>query len=205
MLIKLNDIGKKYHDWVFKGVNYTFQAPIRYGVVGKNGTGKSTLLKIVSGFMTPTHGDVIYLHGQDQRPVEVGQIFNYLNFAGPYIDLIEEFTLFEHVQFHAKFKPLLPGWDTESFLEGCQLARHKDKIVNHLSSGLMQRLKLGLCLLSVSDILLLDEPTSYLDEKGRSWFSSLFQETTINRLVVLASNDHADIELCDEKLDIERY
>ena len=204
MLVSLVDIGKKYHDWVFKGVNFTFQAPVRYGIIGKNGSGKSTLLKIISGFMTPSQGEIIY-RDLPHQSVKIEEVFNFLNFTGPYVELIEELTVLEHIQFHIQFKSLLPGWDIKSFLDRCQLKEHRHKVVQHLSSGLMQRLKLGLCMLSESRILMMDEPTSYLDEKGKSWFKSIFQECSNQRLVIVASNDKSDIALCEEVMDIESY
>ena len=204
MLVSLVDIGKKYHDWVFKGVNFTFQAPVRYGIIGKNGSGKSTLLKIISGFMTPSQGEIIY-RDLPHQSVKIEEVFNFLNFTGPYVELIEELTVLEHIQFHIQFKSLFPGWDIKSFLDRCQLKEHRHKVVQHLSSGLMQRLKLGLCMLSESRILMMDEPTSYLDEKGKSWFKSIFQECSNQRLVIVASNDKSDIALCEEVMDIESY
>ena len=88
-------------------------------------------------------------------------------------------------------------------MSGLQL--HRQVPVAHLSSGLLQRFKLALALLSSSPIVLLDEPTSYLDEKSKTWFRELFKNHMADRLIILASNAADDLALTEEKLEVERY
>jgi len=122
MEIILNNIAKRYlYDWVFRNINYNFSNTVRYAILGSNGSGKSTLLKILSGHLTPTKGDIQYkLAGQI---IDKEAIYKHLSYASPYIDLIEEFTLSETIQFHQQFKPFLNNLSIDDFLDAIQLKK----------------------------------------------------------------------------------
>ncbi len=203
MVIELSGISKKFRTWIFKDINLRFESPSSYSVIGHNGSGKSTFLKILSGYMTPTNGTVTY----SQNDVELSREEFPLkfSFAAPYIGLIEELTVREQIDFHSRFRSLRADLGTTQFLEEALLLEHQDKFVNQLSSGLMQRLKLALMLMTDSEVLLLDEPTSYLDKDARGWFERLFHKYRSDRLVVLATNDERDVSLCDQTINIEDY
>ena len=72
-----------------------------------------------------------------------------------------------------------------------------------MSSGQAQRLNLALAILSESPMLLLDEPTSYLDENSKKWFHNLLKEHRQNRCVILASNDMTDFESVDRVIKLD--
>ncbi len=203
MQIRLRDIAKRYHHWIFRRVNYSFDGPATYGITGCNGSGKSTLLGIISGYTTPTEGMVVYNNGGQTLPGD--QMYQMLTIATPYNALIGELTVEEHLAFHLKFKVLINEMSIEEFLARSQLTAHRSKLVSHLSSGLLQRFKLSLALLTDTPVLLLDEPTSYLDASSREWFSTLFQDCCTERLVILASNDSNDLQLAKAFLDIESF
>ncbi|MCO5229739.1 MAG: ABC transporter ATP-binding protein [Chitinophagales bacterium] len=185
MEIQLSAIGKRYGlEWIFRHVNYDFSSGNSYALTGHNGSGKSTLLKILSGGLSPSEGKVIFKDGQKAySQIEIAQ---HLSYAAPYISLIEEFTLKEILDFHFQFKKMCVS--REDFLEILGLRAHLDKSISHFSSGMMQRLKLSLAILSQSQILLLDEPTSYLDENAIRWYKQLLSENIDGRLVILGSN-----------------
>lgn len=203
MVIELIGISKKYRTWIFKDISFTFQNGQNYAIIGRNGAGKSTLLKILSGYTTPTQGRVVYtLRGEvmdkEEYPIQIA-------YTAPYIGLIEELTVREHIDFQRKFKVFQDGLTTDDVLEQSQLVSHQTKYVNQLSSGLMQRLKLVLVLTSDANVMLLDEPTSYLDAHARVWFQSLFRKYTTDKLVIIATNDDRDVSLCQEVFDVENF
>ncbi len=204
MEIILNNIAKRYlYDWVFRNINYHFSNTVRYAILGSNGSGKSTLLKILSGHLTPTKGDIQYkLAGQI---IDKEAIYKHLSYASPYIDLIEEFTLSETIQFHQQFKPFLNNLDIDDFLDAIQLRKAKNKEVRFFSSGMKQRLKLGLAICSDTSILLLDEPTATLDEKSVDWFHQFLEKYANNRLIIIASNEERDVITCQERINILDY
>jgi ABC-type multidrug transport system ATPase subunit len=82
-------------------------------------------------------------------------------------------------------------------------ARHKE--IRFFSSGMKQRLKLALAICSDTPILLLDEPTTNLDVQAVAWYKKLLESFSANRIVILASNDPADLEVCNRRLHILDY
>ena len=204
MEIILNKITKRYlYDWIFRNINQHFSAPTRYAILGANGSGKSTLLKILSGHLSPTKGTIDYkINGE---VIEKDDIYQHLSFASPYIDLIEEFTLSETVDFHKQFKPFINNLSTNDFLEIIQLKKAKNKEVRFFSSGMKQRLKLGLAICTDTALLLLDEPTATLDEKSVDWFHQLLEKYAANRLIIIASNEERDVVTCQKRINILDY
>ncbi|MDH3648196.1 MAG: ATP-binding cassette domain-containing protein [Saprospiraceae bacterium] len=203
MLIRLDGIGKRYNHWIFRNVIYEFAAG-SYGISGSNGSGKSTLLRIISGYLTPSEGSLAFLNGS-RLPIDRDLWAPMVSFCGPDIELIHELTLGEHCSFHFRFKQMYPGLSLDDFFAITRLEEHRELRVGELSSGLYQRFELGLTLLSSSPVILLDEPTSYLDRGSRSWFVSVLQQYSDNRIIVIASNDQADLNLCNIILKIEDY
>jgi len=204
MEIILNNIAKRYlYDWIFRNIDYHFSSTARYAILGANGSGKSTLLKILSGHLTPTKGAIQYkVAGQE---IDKEDIYKQLSYASPYIDLIEEFTLYETIQFHRQFKPFYNNLSIDDFLALIQLKKAKNKEVRFFSSGMKQRLKLGLAICSHTSLLLLDEPTATLDEKSVAWFHELLEQYAKDRLIIIASNEERDVTTCQERINILDY
>ncbi len=204
MEIILNNIAKRYlYDWIFRNIDYHFSSKARYAILGSNGSGKSTLLKILSGHLTPTKGRIQYkIAGQE---IDKEDIYRQLSYASPYIDLIEEFTLSETIQFHRQFKPFRNNLSADDFLSLIQLTKAKNKEVRFFSSGMKQRLKLGLAICSDTSLLLLDEPTATLDEKSVAWFHELLEQYAEDRLIIIASNEERDVTTCQERINILDY
>lgn len=204
MEIILNNIAKRYlYDWVFRNLTIHFKTTNRYAILGANGSGKSTLLKVLSGHLSPSKGTIQYKINSQE--ISKDDIYKHISFASPYIDLIEEFTLLESIQFHQQFKPFFNNLNTNDFLDLIQLKKAKDKEIRFFSSGMKQRLKLGLAICSNTSLLLLDEPTATLDEKSVEWFHLLLEKYTSNRLIIIASNEARDVKSCQEIINILDY
>lgn len=203
MEITLNNLSKKYHhEWIFKNLNKKFTAGNSYAIVGPNGSGKSTLVQVMSGALLPSSGQIAYRDTDDISPDE---IYKYLSFASPYLELIEEFTLTEFLQFHFKFKTIQSGLNTNDLIHEMYLDKAKNKYIKNFSSGMKQRLKLGLCFFAQTPIILLDEPTSNLDQIGVEWYKSLIGLTNPEKIVIIASNQKEEYEHCNEIIDIKDY
>ena len=122
MNIALENIGKRYRfDWIFRGISCLFQSGGRYAVLGPNGSGKSTLLKILTGHLSPSKGSISFQ--RNNKKIELEHIYRYISYAAPYIELIEEFTLEEALDFHASLKPLLPQFTSNTLYELLSLPR----------------------------------------------------------------------------------
>lgn len=186
MEIELVNVGKRFSlDWIFRKVNFHFFSGQSYALTGHNGSGKSTLLKILSGGSTPSEGKVKFLYnGKELSQI---QIADKVSYTAPYIHLIEEFTLQEMLEFHFRFKKMKVN-SVDELLNIIDLKAHKNKIISKFSSGMMQRLKLAIAILTESEILLLDEPTSYLDEKAIQWYKDLLSTYIGNRILIIGSN-----------------
>ena len=200
MTITLNDIGKKFStQWIFRGMDITLNTGKRYALTGPNGSGKSTLLQILSSAVPPSKGKVTY--EKNGMNIHADDIYKYLVFAAPYMELIEEFSLKEFLKFHFNFKRVKNGYAVSRLPEIFLLGGNDDKQIKHFSSGMKQRLKLGITFYSHSDLILLDEPTTNLDHQGVEWYNREvrnIQETTL----VIASNREQEYEVCDQELKI---
>jgi len=201
MEIELREVAKRYRfEWIFREINYHFQSQHRYAILGNNGTGKSTFLKILSGHLTPSKGKISFIRGN--KILEIEEVYRHVAYAAPYIDLIEEFTLKEAIEFHQKFKPFQAGIHTEKLIGLLGFQKSVDKEIKFFSSGMKQRLKLALAIVSQTDILLLDEPTTNLDQQGMDWYQQLLDDYSDDRLLIIASNVEADYQRCDHFLNI---
>ncbi len=204
MNIRLHQAGKRYrYEWIFKGVDYTFEQGRAYAITGPNGCGKSTLMKMLSGHLTPSKGRVEFFQG-DKR-TEIDEVYRQVSFAAPYIEHIEEFTLIEAIQFHLHFKRFQKELTAEDIIQLLGFSKSKDKQIRNFSSGMKQRLKLALAICSDSTLLLLDEPTTNLDRQGTSWYLDLASNFTSGRTVIVASNVEVDYSFCHSRLDILDY
>lgn len=195
--IRATSISKRYtYRWVLKGISCNFPSDRVSGIAGNNGSGKSTLIKILSGYLSPSDGSVEYhVNGS---VIRTEQVFEYVALAAPYTDVVNEFTLREMFRFHSKFRPFRENLSFQQFEEKIRLAGHDDKPLSHFSSGMKQKTQLALALLSDTPFLLLDEPSSFLDENARQWFVDLLHDNKKGRVVVIASNDPSDLALCSE-------
>ena len=204
MTIRLENAGKRYRmEWVFRRMNFTFEEEGSYAVLGPNGSGKSTLLKILSGFLSPSRGKVHFM--EKDRPVSREELYRSISLAAPYVELIEELTLWEAIRFQERFKPFLPGWTGEDVLHLLPFSKQRDKQIRYFSSGMKQRLKLALALCSDTSLVLLDEPGTNLDTQGQKWYLQLVDQFASGRLLIIASNVEADFSFCDQRLDILNY
>lgn len=204
MDIVVDNLGKRYlRDWIFKGLSFHFEQGNTCAILGANGSGKSTLLKVLSGHLTPTKGSILY--STQGKQINRETIFQNVSYAAPYIELIEELTLEEAVRFHANLKPLTPEFDTEKIIETLGYPKSRHKEIRHFSSGMKQRLKLVLTIASNSPVILLDEPSTNLDNQGIDWYKKLVQENSRNRLIIIASNDPHDLEICNSQINIMDY
>jgi ABC-type multidrug transport system ATPase subunit len=204
MTITLNNIGRRFNrDWIFRGIDYTFSSGRSYAILGPNGSGKSTLLQVLNASLSPSAGDISFTF-QD-KPVAADQVFNYLSLAAPYLELIEEFTLTEMVDFHFKFKNYKDGIDKKELIALLNLPKSENKLIRYFSSGMKQRLKLILAFCADTPLLMLDEPTSNLDTQGVDWYLSLVQQFATGRLTIVCSNQEHEYGFCNERLSISDY
>lgn len=204
MKIITQNLGKKFrNEWIFRNLNYEFQSGEAYTFIGANGSGKSTLLQVLSGFMPHSEGLINY--EDTQKSLTIDDYYKHLVIAAPYLELIEDFTLTEIIEFHIKFKPFKNNLSNNDFIDFIELPKAKNKEVKFFSSGMKQRVKLGLAFWSDCEILMLDEPTSNLDSVATDWYLRNVQTYSQNRLLILCSNQPSEYEFCRNILNIQEY
>ena len=201
---------------LFSDVTFTIAAGERWGIVGRNGTGKTTLFKLMTGELAPTRGTVsrqaglsLSLLGQDRDFGDAATVWAAA--AGPFAELLAlEQSLAEqaHALAGSSNEAALSryGRDLERFERegGYTIAPRVDSVLQglgfdaagarsqslvHLSGGERGRVGLARQLVAPSDILLLDEPTNHLDLETTQWLEGYLKE--LDRTVVLVSHDRA--------------
>lgn len=202
--VALSGVGKRYgYEWILRRLEGNFASGQQWAVLGPNGSGKSTLLQLIAGNLTPSVGQVSYaLGGID---VSVDSIYKYLAWAAPYIELIEDFSLCESFTFHRRFKPFLGGLSTSEAIAIARLEHAAHKPIRYFSSGMKQRAKLALAVLSDVPMLLLDEPTVNLDSEGIAWYRNLIADYAHNRLLFVASNQPHEYDFCQHHIVVADY
>lgn len=184
MEITLSNVSKSFgSNKVIDKFNYSFNKGI-YAILGKNGSGKSTLLKLIGNLLSPSSGDIIYK--TDEKIEAQKKIF----FCSPYQELISELTIKEFINFHNKFRYSIT--DYNKILKNFKLNNYIDSKIENLSSGSLQKLKLIISFYSDSEFILLDEPTTNLDNDGKIKYMKVLKEFSNKKGIIIATNDNSD-------------
>ncbi len=204
MQITLNNTGKRFNrEWIFRHCSYTFTSGKNYAITGPNGSGKSTLLQVIAGATLHNEGTVEYRNGDKLTGSE--KHYSNISIAAPYLELIEEMTAKEMLDFHSKFKPLIQSLSIEDMLKIVGLEKAVNKQLRYFSSGMKQRLKLAQAFFSNTPVLLLDEPTTNLDADGVALYLNLISNYTKDKLIIVSSNVKEEYGFCEEVIKIENY
>jgi ABC-type multidrug transport system ATPase subunit len=199
--IQVTNLSKRFNrEWIFKNLNYSFKPGKTYAITGPNGSGKSTLLQILWGQLPQTSGSIAYT--SSNQTIALEEIFSHVSIATPYMDLIEEFTLEEQLRFHFRMRTMRTGFTLESILEKLYLTHAKDKSISNFSSGMKQRLKLGLAFYTEARVIFLDEPSTNLDDQAFTWYQDNLKQLPKDQLVFIASNQRNEYPDDAEVVDL---
>jgi ABC-type multidrug transport system ATPase subunit len=203
--ITLTAAGKRFNrNWIFREWNADLTHTEAYVITGGNGSGKSTAMRCLLGYAPLSEGSLQYTRAS--TPLPFSKAYRHMSFCSPYLELYEELTVREMARFHFALKPPMPGINTEEIGVYTQLEAAIDRPVKHLSSGMKQRLRLGLALYSDTDVVFLDEPISNLDIKGIKWYKDTVEQMRNDRLFIVASNNQEDeFFFCTQKINIEEF
>jgi ABC-type multidrug transport system ATPase subunit len=220
--LNLQAVTKRYsRSPVFSAVTFEAHQGEIIAITGANGSGKSTLLKIIAGVSEPTKGKCNWkidqtnlANHENVRGREISnipqEIQKILGFVSPYLELYNELTAIEHVQFVAELKRLKISSD-EAVNELTSFGLDKDiassdRTMKHYSSGMQQRVRLAMAFISKPKILLLDEPSSNLDEAGiQTLFRKLDRYATDGSIVIIATNDEREKNLASREVALEPF
>ena len=198
MQITLDNISKRYASgWVIKDLSKTIKSGGKLSITGLNGTGKSTLIQMISGYLSPSKGKIIYEN--NNSVISRNDVYQHLSIVTAYSELDEELSATEIFLHYLKFKPLKIK-DEQSFLALVDLQRDGSKPIKDFSSGMKQRLQLGLGVIADVPLLILDEPSSFLDDTKKEWLHNTISEFASEKTIIVASNDPDDFRYCDDHL-----
>jgi ABC-type multidrug transport system ATPase subunit len=204
MKIRLTNVGKRFNrEWIFRNLDFEFHSQRCFAITGPNGSGKSTLLQIIAGATTFNEGGIEYFLAD--KIIAEEKAYAHISIAAPYLELVEEMTLAEFLQFHASLKSWLPGLDSKKIISILGLEDAAQKQIRYFSSGMKQRVKLAQAIFSDVPVVLLDEPCTNLDEEGIALYRALVKDHCENRLLIISSNDIHEYDFCDERIDIKDY
>ena len=201
--LQADSLTKRYgRKSVLNGISFSYEGTI-LGIAGANGSGKTTLLKCLTGLLKPSSGTVTWrIKGVT---VSLSDLKSHIGYAAPYIQLYEELTVSENLQFLSELGNLTGPTDLIEHLEMFEADDFADSLYGNLSTGQQQRVKLAASALKRPSILILDEPGSNLDERGKKLVERMVHGYAENgKMAVIASNQADELKLCHKVVDLNR-
>lgn len=185
---------------VFRSIDFEFEGGC-LAVSGPNGSGKSTLLRILAGLLTPACGEAAFSVDGAYVPREA--LRSMVGLAAPDVCLYPDLTPRENLAFLLRTRSAgaLAGRVDEALAE-VGLSHRADDLAGELSSGLRRRACLAAALVHEPLILLLDEPSSNLDDEGVAMLRLVVERQAQRGMVVLATNDPAEAMLAAARLEL---
>jgi len=193
-VLRTNNLSKKYSDdFAIENVNITIKKGETYGLIGQNGAGKSTILRLVTGLAFPTSG-TIELFGND-NPNKLADAQKRMGAIIESPALFPNMSAYENLEVQ-RLQRGIPGKDCiAKTLELVGLTNTEKKKVKNFSLGMKQRLGLGLALISDPEFLILDEPTNGLDPMGIVQLRELIKKLNREKGLTVLLSSHILSEL----------
>ena len=201
-MIQLQNVTKRIKEnTVLDNVSYTFKSGFVYGLYGQNGSGKTMLLRAISGLINLDSGSIFIdgekLHDKIEFPPETGIVIENM-------ELLPECSAKRNLQMLAKIKNIADEKDIIFSLERVGLDPDSDKKVKKFSLGMKQRLNIAQAIFETQKIILLDEPTNALDEDAvQLIYKIIREEKSRGATIIVATHHKEDLkEVCDVILKI---
>lgn len=194
--MKVIELNKKFkNEEILKGITYTFKKNNIYGLVGRNGSGKSVFFKILSKFLEPTSGKIDYEGEEVNEMIELPKFIEYMT-GMENIKLIFEFREGKFTsEMHEKVC---------SYMKRLNFLEYKDQKVYKYSQGMKQMLYLIKVLASDDKIILLDEPLNGIAKENKNYLLSVIKEFAKDKIVIISSHREEDIKnICNVIINIE--
>ncbi len=203
-MIKIVNLQKKIkRTEVLTNINYSFEPGKIYGVFGKNGSGKTMLLRSLAGLIIPTSSKIFIdnkeLHHDISFPPSMGIIIENM-------ELLPQFDARTNLKILSKIKNIASDEDIDNAIDRVGLSPHIDKKVKKYSLGMKQRLNIAQAVFEKPAVILLDEPTNAIDDQGIELINQLLlEEKKRGATIIIASHHKEDIEpLCDMSIRMDQ-
>ncbi len=205
-MIEIKNLSKKFNGFTaVNNIDLVIESGEFIGVLGPNGAGKTTAIKIITGLLRPTSGNV-YINGSLMNRNNK-KIKGIMGIVPQYSNLDKELTVYENLLFAAKlFKVDNHKNKINELLDFSELSDFKDRIVSNLSGGMARRLTIAKALINDPDIIILDEPTVGIDLNGRRKIWDILKYLkTKNKTVLLTTHYIEEAEyLCNRVCLIDK-
>lgn len=197
-MIQINNLSKKIgHKYVLTDINYVFNYGRVYGLCGTNGSGKTMLLRAISGLIIPTEGEIVVdgkiLHKEISVPEGVGIVIENMQ-------LLPQYNAYDNLKILSKIKKIATDEDIYNSLKRVGLTT--DIKVKKYSLGMRQRLNIAQAIFEKQKIILLDEPTNALDDSGVELIYKIVREEAERGALIIIATHHKEdlINVCDTVL-----
>jgi heme exporter protein A len=182
---------------VLRNISFSLKTGESLAILGKNGSGKTTLLRILAGLTQLSRGVVTF--SKDSQKMSQVEIKQHLSYVGPELTLYDALTAAENLKFFATLRGISIGKALiMSILETVGLGGRGDDFYRAYSSGMKQRLKYAVALLNDPAYLLLDEPTSNLDNEGKEIVRQIMSRQRENGILIIATNEKEEYGFAEQ-------
>ena len=202
-VIRIENVTKKFGDVVvLDRINISFEKGKIYGIIGRNGSGKTVLFKTMIGYLKPTDGRVV-VGGK-----EIGKDIDFADNMGMIIEnpgFLSRYTGYKNLEYLASIRKIIGKEQIRESMERVGLDPDSHKKVGKYSLGMRQRLGIAQAIMENPDILILDEPMNGLDHQGVNDVRNILLELRAEgKTIILASHHKEDIDvLCDTVYEME--
>ncbi|MCH8128078.1 ABC transporter ATP-binding protein [candidate division KSB1 bacterium] len=200
--IRGKELAQKFNQRkIFDNISFEIRSGESIAITGANGSGKTTLLRIISQLLRPSAGKITF--HENQVEIKREKLYVAIGLVGPYLQLYNQLTALENYSFFRRIRGLpanIPHF--KKLMSRVGLAgREADELRNY-SSGMLQRMKYVCALLHEPEILLVDEPTSNLDEAGSQIVFEIMEQQKKNKILILATNNKDEVKFGDSTIEL---
>ena len=202
--IKVESLKKNFGERkVITSLNFEIRQGESVAITGPNGSGKTTLLKLLLSLLRPSSGKVTYF--DNDRVLSREELRHRISFVAPYLSLYDQLSAEENLQFFTAVRGgNITGKEIDSLLHRVGLEGRGMDLVSEYSTGMKQRLKYAVALSNKPDFLLIDEPSSGLDDSGKAMMTALIEEQRAGSIIIIATNEKEEYSLASQQCRLDQ-
>ena len=204
LAIKVESLKKNFGERkVISSLNLELSQGESVAITGPNGSGKTTLLKLLLALLRPSSGKVTYF--DNDRVLSREELRQRISFVAPYLSLYDQLSAEENLQFFTAVRGgNITGKEIDSLLLRVGLEGRGMDLVLEYSTGMKQRLKYAVALSNKPDFLLIDEPSSGLDDSGKAMMTALIEEQRDGSIIIIATNEKEEYSLASQQCRLDQ-
>jgi len=204
LAIKVESLNKNFGERkVITSLNLELRQGESVAITGPNGSGKTTLLKLLLSLLRPSSGKVTYF--DNDRVLSQEELRHRISFVSPYLSLYDQLSAEENLQFFTAVRGgNITGKEIDSLLLRVGLEGRGMDLVSDYSTGMKQRLKYAVALSNKPDFLLIDEPSSGLDDSGKAMMTALIEEYRSGSIIIIATNEKEEYNLASRQCRLDQ-